>query len=252
MTSLVERGASCLSASSVMPTMTLPCHTSLFLSVPPERHGIVENLWRTPAVSHPGLFEVVRHASLRASMHYNWAPLRHMAAPESLYFSWFLDCLSREDGDDRVAEAAAVHIERDEPDFAFVYLGTADIAGHDHRFLGDRYLRQVERIDGCVGRLLAAHTNVGHVLLLSDHGGHEWTHGTDEPEDMTIPWVLAGPGVRSGETIDAPVSLLDTAPTIAHLLGLPAPDEWEGRVVHEALLSEGLFACLVPEAGAVG
>jgi arylsulfatase A-like enzyme len=75
----------------------------------------------------------------------------------------------------------------------------------------------------------------GHVLLHSDHGGHDWTHGTDQPEDMTIPWILSGPRVRSGSTLDAPVSLLDSAPTVAHLLGLPAPLEWEGRVVEEAL-----------------
>ena len=237
---LIARGASTLTATSVMPTMTLPCHTSLVLSVPPERHGIVENLWQPPLVSHPGLFEVVRYASLRASMLYNWAPLRNIAQPESLYFSWFLDCLSREDGDERVADAAVRHIQRDEPDFAFVYLGTADIAGHDHRFLSERYLRQVERIDGCVGRLLAAHPREGHVVLHSDHGGHDWTHGTDEPEDMTIPWILSGPGVRSGATIESPVSLLDSAPTVAHLLGLPAPLEWEGRVVHEAFDASSL------------
>src|SRR3712207_7396850 len=38
-------------------------------------------------------------------------------------------------------------------------------------------------------------------LVLSDHGGHERTHGTDMDEDMLIPWVLHGPGVRSGYAI---------------------------------------------------
>src|SRR2546425_7094759 len=33
---------------------------------------------------------------------------------------------------------------------------------------------------------------------LSDHGGHGRSHGTEVGEDMRIPWVIAGPGVRAG------------------------------------------------------
>lgn len=239
---LVQSGASTREARSVVPSMTLPCHMSLALSVPPDRHGIGENVWQAPLVSHPGLFEVIRHGGLRASMLYNWAPLRAMAQADSLYYSWFLDSLRHEDGDERVTDAAVQHLVKDEPDFAFVYLGTVDIAGHDHGFMSDRYLRQVERVDGCVGRLVAEHPARGHVLLHSDHGGHDWTHGTEEPEDMTIPWLITGPGVRAGHSLATEVSLLDTAPTVAHLLALSTPAEWEGTPVHEAFLPEGFPA----------
>jgi arylsulfatase A-like enzyme len=70
-------------------------------------------------------------------------------------------------------------------------------------------------------------------LLQSDHGGHDRTHGTDMPEDMTIPWLVAGPGIRAGHAIAAPVSLLDTAPTLARLIGFEPHREWEGRCVDE-------------------
>jgi arylsulfatase A-like enzyme len=101
--------------------------------------------------------------------------------------------------------------------------------------MSPQQLQQLERIDHHVGRLLAALPAHARVLLQSDHGGHERTHGTDMPEDMTIPWIIAGPGIRQGHTIQAPVSLLDTAPTIAHLLGAAPPVEWEGRAVLEIL-----------------
>ncbi|HEX9440267.1 MAG TPA: hypothetical protein VF909_11315, partial [Roseiflexaceae bacterium] len=71
------------------------------------------------------------------------------------------------------------------------------------------------------------------IVLHSDHGGHDRNHGTELPEDMTIPWLAAGPGIRQGYAIDAPVSLLDTAPTIARLLGIAPHHEWEGRCVEE-------------------
>ena len=45
--------------------------------------------------------------------------------------------------------------------------------------------------------------------------------------------MAAGPTLRRGHTIAAPVSLLDTAPTIARLLGLRQPADWEGSPVEE-------------------
>ena len=53
---------------------------------------------------------------------------------------------------------------------------------------------------------------------------------------MTIPWLAAGPNIRAGHTIAAPVSLLDTAPTLARLLGLAPHHEWEGTCVEEIFI----------------
>jgi len=50
---------------------------------------------------------------------------------------------------------------------------------------------------------------------------------------MTIPWLVAGLGIRAGHTIEAPVSLLDTAPTLARLIGVEPHREWEGRCIEE-------------------
>ena len=71
------------------------------------------------------------------------------------------------------------------------------------------------------------------LLFQSDHGGHERTHGTDSPEDMAIPWLVAGLGIRQGYEIKTAVSLLDTAPTLARLLGINPHPQWEGRCIEE-------------------
>ncbi len=42
-----------------------------------------------------------------------------------------------------------------------------------------------------------------------------------------------GPQVKNGLEIEAEVSLLDTAPTVAHVLGVAAASAWEGRVVRD-------------------
>ena len=57
------------------------------------------------------------------------------------------------------------------------------------------------------------------ILLLwftADHGGHDRTHGTDSPEDMTIPFIINGKDFKAGEKLEN-VSIKDIAPTVAKL-----------------------------------
>jgi arylsulfatase A-like enzyme len=102
------------------------------------------------------------------------------------------------------------------------------------------YLQAVASADCAIGRVLdplRASGSLAHTvcLVLADHGGHDFDHSAGAPEDITIPWIVSGPSVRRGHRIAAPVDIVDTAPTVAHLLGLAPPAEWSGRVVAEAL-----------------
>jgi predicted AlkP superfamily pyrophosphatase or phosphodiesterase len=233
LSALRARGASTLTAQSVMPSITLPCHMSIFHSVPPARHGITSNTWMPMARPLPGLVEVAHSAGKHAAFVYNWEPLRNLSQPERLKFSYFRDNGKTPGGDQHLADEAVRHLAADPPDFLFVYFGTVDQAGHDHGWMSAGYLRQLERTDAALGTVLNALPPEGAVILHSDHGGHERGHGTDSPEDMTVPWIAAGPGIRRNHRLQSPVTLLDTAPTIARLLGLAPHDEWEGRVVEE-------------------
>ena len=114
------------------------------------------------------------------------------------------------------------------PDFVFVYFGTVDEAGHAHGWMSDGYLAQLGRVDQALATLINGLPQDAVLLVQSDHGGHDRSHGTDMAEDMTIPWLVSGPGIKRGYPIIGPVSLLDTAPTLAHFLNI-APDKiWEG------------------------
>ena len=65
------------------------------------------------------------------------------------------------------------------------------------------------------------------IIFVADHGGHDRTHGTDMPEDMTIPMFYIGPCFEGGKVIEN-ASLKDVAPTVAKLLECDPADEWEG------------------------
>lgn len=238
LTAMQQQGASTLAARSVMPSITLPCHMSIFHSVPPTRHGVTTNVWQPMARPLPGLIDHAKAHDKRCAAIYNWEPLRDLSRPETLDFVWYRNSSHTHEGDDEVTDVAIDHITRDKPDFAFVYLGTVDTAGHYYGWMSDGYLRQAERADRNLGRLIAALPAETHFLVHADHGGHDRSHGTDAPEDMTIPWLACGPRIRPGVTLSEPVSLLDTAPTLAELLGIPAHPAWEGRSVAEALIVE--------------
>jgi len=230
----MARGAYSLEARSVMPCVTLPCHMSIFHSVPPERHGVTTNTWSPMARPLPGLMEVARAGGKRCGFFYNWEPLRNVSQPGSLAFSYFVDNVEAPRGDGVVVAEALRVLRADSLDFAFVYFGAVDVAGHNHGWMSEGYLAQVAYVDGLLGELLAGLPEQTHVLLQADHGGVERSHGWDVPENMTVPWVLAGPGVKAGHKLERPVSLLDTAPTLARIMGLGAHPHWEGRVVEEA------------------
>ncbi|MEZ4868641.1 MAG: alkaline phosphatase family protein [Caldilineaceae bacterium] len=234
--SLRARGASTLNARSVMPSVTLPCHMSIFHSVPPTRHGVTTNDWQPMARPLPGLIDVAKDNGLRCAAIYNWEPLRNLSRPEKLDAVYFRDCSTAEDGDDWVASAAIHHLTTYPTDFAFVYFGTVDTSGHHYGWMSDGYLRQAERVDRNLARLLEALPSDYHMIIQADHGGHERGHGTEMAEDMTIPWLVVGPSIRRGYTITEAVSLIDTAPTLARLLNLPRHRDWEGRSVDEAFV----------------
>jgi arylsulfatase A-like enzyme len=233
LTALAGRGASTMTARSVMPSITLPCHMSIFHSVPPSRHGITANLYLPMARPLPGLVEVARAAGLRSAFVHSWEPLRDLARPETLAYSYYREPPHTAQYDDPVAQEAQRLLGAEHFDFVFVYFGSVDGAGHLYGWMSPEYLGQLARVDGLLGAVVAALPVGASLIVHADHGGHERTHGSDSPEDMTIPWLACGPSIREGHTIAAPVSLLDTAPTIARLLGIEPAPEWEGRAVGE-------------------
>ena len=70
-------------------------------------------------------------------------------------------------------------------------------------------------------------------LTEGSHGGPEvTTHGSPYLYDRHVPLIFMGPGVPTGAS-DDPVRIVDVAPTLARLAGLPFPDGLDGRPLIE-------------------
>ena len=117
-------------------------------------------------------------------------------------------------------------------------LTAGDEAGHDFGGDSDGYRVVTAAVDDCLGQIVsrfdAATTTFAAV---SDHGHIDRRgrggHGGVEPEVIDAPLVLAGAGIRAGGRADG--LLVDLAPTVSALLGLPMPANNQGRVLAEAL-----------------
>ena len=66
-------------------------------------------------------------------------------------------------------------------------------------------------------------------LTEGSHGGPEvTTHGSPYLYDRHVPLIFMGPGVPTGASGDR-VGIVDVAPTLARMAGLPFPDDLDGR-----------------------
>ena len=229
---IAKRGACTLSATTVMPSITLPCHMSLFHSVDPSRHGTTTNTYAPQVRPVKGLFEVLTERKKWCAMYYSWHELRDVARPGSLIVSSFHR--GKILGYDMVTRNIMEEVIRDlnNPDypisFAFAYLGHPDEAGHATGWMNEEYMGAVRNAWEYMDTILNNLPEDWTVFITADHGGHNRTHGTEMPEDMTSPMIAIGPDFAPGSSLDG-ANIKDIAPTVAKLLGVEPDEDWEGK-----------------------
>ena len=229
---MMKLGSYSLKARTVYPSITLPCHMSLFHSVPPERHGILNNTYVPMVRPVTGLMEQLQHFGKRNAMFYAWEPLRNISQPDDLQYAEFQWSYAEENVDCYLTERALWRIRKSEPDFVFLYLvETDEKGGHDSGWMSETYLKCIYNAIDCVKKVYEAFGDTYRLIITADHGGHDRIHGTDLPEDMTIPQFYIGPEFTPGKQLEN-LSILDTAPTIAKLMDVPPCRDWEGKPVY--------------------
>ncbi len=230
---VLTQGAYTFRGVSVMPTTTLPCHASIFFSLPPDMHGIRDNVWQSLPQQVPGLFDVIHQQGLPAAAFYNWEQLRDLSRPGSLMASFFLKDTPEDDGqsDRDVSSLAHSWLRSHEWTFAFVYLHNTDKVGHGCDWMSDSYLNAIANADRCIQSICSSLPEDTTVIITSDHGGHDHTHHSDQEEDMTIPFMIYGPGIPRGKEMSRQVSLMDIAPTVVRFLGIEKPAGWMGTEI---------------------
>lgn len=80
----------------------------------------------------------------------------------------------------------------------------------------------------------------GSVASLTTQSALRSSHGSLSPYDLHATFIANGPSFQEGVTSTAPTGVIDIMPTVLSILGLPAPDGVDGRVVAEGLQGQSL------------
>jgi predicted AlkP superfamily pyrophosphatase or phosphodiesterase len=243
---LMRAGSYTLRARAVMPTSSSPNWASMLMGAGPEQHGITSNHWQTnkfdiaPTVRgsagfFPTIFGVLREQrpAFKLGCIYDWSEFGRLIEPRAP------NILENVQGTPNTVRRAREVILKDNPEFLFLHFDAIDHAGHTSGYKSAEYFKTVDEVDAFIGDLLNALSGAGTreqtvVLVTADHGGKGKSHGGESMDEIEIPWLISGPGIRRGYEIKAPVDIYDTAATIARLFGVTPPQGWIAKPVKEA------------------
>jgi len=243
---MMKRGAASLATRDVMPSVTLPNYSSIMLGAGPEVHGVSDNSWKVdnykiPAVVRdedgyfPSIFQVLKEnvPDMKTAFFWNWKPL---ILP---YNQKYFDETSFGENDEYIPNYGKalefLKENRDNHAFVFLYSVHTDHAGHKYSWMSPEYIKALEEGDVQIGILIEKLKQEGlfedtHIMFLSDHGGIGKGHGGVSEVEMTVPWIISGPGIKKGFTIEEPNNTVNTASTVAKLFGVEQPLCWTGEV----------------------
>ncbi|MBE5750146.1 MAG: hypothetical protein E7346_04690 [Clostridiales bacterium] len=229
---LSEKSSYTFNAKTVVPSMTLPCHMSLFHSVKPDRHGVTTNVYTPQVRPINGLCEVLKMAKKKCAMIYSWEQLKDITRPGSLEWAYyekdFPDTLLH---GRRFTDIALKYLQDQTPDFMFLYYHTPDILGHGYGWMSREYLDGVKAVWDYITEVVEKVSDEYTVMVTADHGGHDRVHGLDIPEDTTIPLFIKGENFEKGKVLDN-VNIIDIAPTVADIMEVEKDQDWEGKSLY--------------------
>jgi predicted AlkP superfamily pyrophosphatase or phosphodiesterase len=233
---MAQKGAFTWKAQTIFPSITLTSHVSMLTGVVPTKHKVYWNDWKPEKglVPVPTIFKLAHAKGFSTALFAGKKKFKHLELPGTLDKFEIPGYSAR-----AVSDAAAKYIVAKKPNLAFIHFADGDGAGHDSGWGSSEQIKAFAAADAALKKVRMAARQAGiensSVFILSaDHGGHDRTHGTNSPEDMTIPWIAWGAGVKHGFRITAPVNTCDTAATVLWLLGVPVPKKWDGKPVKSA------------------
>jgi len=246
---LMTSGSYTLAAHAVRPTVSGPNWASILMGSEPATHGVVDNEWKLNKENpFPTIFTAVRAANPEATIVavYEWGDFGRLFVDEDVTqrVSAIKAILEKDKSENAaahyIARQAAQLIQEKKPQLTFIHLDMIDHAGHTYTYDSDTYNKAVGEVDGLVGTIVKAVDDAGirdntAIFVVSDHGGTNTGHGGDTPEETTVPWIVSGAGVVQGAAIPDGISVSQTSPTIAALLGVDTPKPWTAKPVTEVL-----------------
>lgn len=244
---MVAEGAHTWSAYTIVPSLTLPSHTSMLTGVGPQVHQVLWNDYRPTngLVKVPTIFSLAKERGFKTAMFVGKEKFKHLELPGTIdELVW----PQPDDDANSVAKVFATEFSKTKPNLCFIHFRDPDTMGHKYGAYAPEKAKALKDCDEALTTIrdtiaAAGVLNQSVIILTADHGSHDskdkdgktiGTHGDARREDVLIPWVAWGKGVKKDFTITRPVVQYDTAATALWLLGVPVPEDFWGRPVTSA------------------
>jgi predicted AlkP superfamily pyrophosphatase or phosphodiesterase len=232
-------------------TVSGPGWSNLLTGVWPDKHGIIDNKFKTPNYDrYPHVFARIKEARPKGytASYSSWPPIARTitrGADEAVNFPAKdpEDLAGYVQGDVEASAAAIQCLKARDPDCLVLYLGQVDETGHKFGFHPNvaEYIASMERVDTHIGDVMAAvrnRTNAKHedwlTIVCTDHGGSGTDHGDghNNPEIRRTFLIVSGRSAMKGRS-QTQTWQVDVAPTALKHLGIEPNPEWEldGRAV---------------------
>ncbi len=244
---MAAAGARSWEAYTIVPSITLPSHVSMLTGVGIQKHQVTWNDYQPDKgfVNVPTVFSLAKERGLKTAMFVAKEKFKHLNLPNTV------DVLiwpQPNDDAKSVASAFAAEFGKLKPNLVFIHFRDPDTVGHRTGAYSPEKIQALKDCDEALQTIKDAVAAAGVLqnsvfILTADHGSHDsknregktvGSHGDSRPEDVMIPWVAWGKGVKKDFTITAPVVQYDTAATALWLLKVPLPEHFWGRPVTSA------------------
>ena len=209
---LIADGSASFTTRVQMPSMTLPNFTSHLCGAGPEIHGVTNNSWTQKhhtldAVEtdedgyFPSIFKVLHENGIKTAYYWGWTELVYPFNQKYFDDKLFVGDNSYDQLCDKAMEFISANRFNDV--FVFLYDMWTDEMGHQHDWMSPDYIQSIEEGDVRVGRVVSFLKDNGlyegsHLMFITDHGGVGNGHGGLSPQEMIVPWAIAGPGIKKG------------------------------------------------------
>ncbi|MET0262055.1 MAG: alkaline phosphatase family protein, partial [Rariglobus sp.] len=247
---MAAEGAHTWEAYTIVPSITLPSHVSMLTGVGIQKHQILWNEWdeTRPKLTVPTIFHLAKERGLSTAMIAAKNKFRTFEQAGGL--DTFL--IPENDKAKGIGEAVASLLKNQAPNLVFIHFADPDTTGHKYGVNSPEKMQALADCDQALkvirDAIKAAGIEDKSVIIMSaDHGGHDrtpveiaerirrgqepqpGTHGSPHSDDVIIPWIAWGKGVKPSYKISAPVVQYDTAATALWLLNVPVPESFWGK-----------------------
>lgn len=230
-----------INGNCIMPSSSGPNWTSLFNGTDSNFHGVKNNDWVQSDIKNstfcggekgkmiPTIFKVFRdeHPKSNISVFHDWPKIKR-------YIEYGVPTIQADcKNEDLTAEMASIYLKKHKPLFTFIHLDNVDHAGHGIGHRTPEYYKSVEKADELIGDIISATKEAGIFnttlfVITSDHGGKDKSHGGNSPDELNIPIIFSGKGMKN-QPVRKNVKIFDIPATILDVMDFKIPKCWQGK-----------------------